>query len=84
MDLTGGNQDIADLLNKYGAIAVATTPLAGTLVARLIFGKSKMATNAIRLGAGWLAAKAFLAPHVDQMQQTLVQLTALIHQNGYN
>jgi hypothetical protein len=81
MDL--GNQDINDLLNKYGALGVAVAPLTATLVARLAFGKSKMMTNTLRISAGWLATRAFLAPHVDQMQQTLIQLTSFIHNNGF-
>jgi hypothetical protein len=81
MDL--GNQDINDLLNKYGAIGMAVTPLAGTLVARLVFGKSKMMTNMVRISAGWLACRAFLTPHVDQMHDTLIQLTSMLHNSGY-
>ena len=79
-----GNQDIAELLNKYGAIGVAVAPLSAAMVARMVFGKSKIMTATVRVGAGWLAAKAFLAPHVDQMQQTLVSLVSLIHNSGYN
>jgi hypothetical protein len=81
MDL--GNQDINDLLNKYGAISVAVAPLTASLFARMVFGKSKMMTNTVRLSAGWLAARAFLTPHVEQMQQTLMQRTSLIHKNGF-
>jgi hypothetical protein len=78
-----GNRDLAELLNKYGAIAVATAPLGASLIARMIFGKSRMITTTVRVSAGWLAARAFLAPHVDQMQQTLVALTSFIHNNGF-
>lgn len=81
MDL--GNQDINDLLSKYGAIGIAVGPLSAMLVARLLFGKSKLMTASIRIGAGWAATQAFLTPHVDQMKQTLMQLTSIIHNNGY-
>ena len=84
MNLAGGNQEITELLTKYGAIGVATAPLAASMVARMVFGKSKMMTATVRVSAGWLAARACLAPHVDQMQQTLVALTSLIHGQGYN
>jgi hypothetical protein len=81
MDL--GNQDINDLLNKYGAIGIAVAPMSASLIARMIFGESKMVTATVRLSAGWLAARMFLTPHVDQMKETLVQLTAVIHNNGF-
>jgi hypothetical protein len=41
-------------------------------LARMVFGKSKIMTATVRVSAGWLAAKAFLGPHVDPMEQTLV------------
>jgi hypothetical protein len=82
MDLTAA-RDIQDILNKYGAIGVATAPLGATLLGRLVFGKSKMMTNMVRISAGWLAARAFLTPHLDQMKETLVNLTATIHNSGY-
>ena len=81
MDL--GNQEINDLLNQYGAIGIAVAPLTASLIARGLFGKSKMMTNTVRVSAGWLAARAFLTPHIDQMQQTLIQLTSTIHNNGF-
>jgi len=84
MDIAGGNQDIANLLTNYGSIGIAVGPLAASMVARLVFGKSKMVTNTLRLSTGWLAARAFLTPHVDQMQQTLVALNSLVHGNGFN
>ena len=37
----------------------------------------------VRVSAGWLAARAFLTGHVDQMQQTSMQLTSIIHNNGF-
>ena len=83
MDLGASTQDINDLLTKYGAIGVAAGPLAATLGARLVFGKSKIATNAVRLSVGWLAARTFLAPHVDQMHDTLATLNTFIHNNGF-
>jgi hypothetical protein len=49
-------------------------PSAVTLVGRLVFGKSRMMTAAVRLSAGWLAARVLLTPHVDQMQQTSIAL----------
>ena len=82
MDL-GAAQDIKELLTKYGAIGIAVGPLVATFGARLVFGKSKVATNAIRISAGWLAARAFLAPHVDQMHDTLATLNTFIRNNGF-
>ena len=79
-----GNQEITDLLTKYGAIGIATAPLGASMIGRLVFGKSKMMTATVRVSAGWLAARVFLTPHVEQMQQTLIALTSLIHGNGYN
>ena len=83
MDL-GGNHGITEILDKYGSIAIAAAPITASLVARLMFGKSRIMTATVRLSAGWLAARVFLTPHVEQMQQTLIALTSLIHGNGYN
>ena len=82
MDL--GNRDIAGLLTNYGGIAIATAPLAAGLMARIIFGKSRVMTLLVRVSVAWMPAKLFLAPHVDQMQQTVLALNSLIHGNGYN
>ncbi len=71
-------------MTKYGAIGIAVGPLTASMIARLVFGKSKMVAVTVRVSAGWLAARVFLAPHVDQMQQTLIALNSLIHGNGYN
>ena len=75
--------DLADYWVKYGAIAIAAGPMAASLVVRLIW-KNRLVTAGVRLSAAWLAARLFLTPHVDQMQQTLIALTALIHGNGFN
>ena len=84
MNLAGGNQELIDLWNQYGAIGIAAAPMTTSLLARMIMGKSRVVTMAVRLSGGWAAARLFLTPHVDQMKETLVALTALIHNNGFN
>jgi hypothetical protein len=84
MDIAGGHQELADFLTKYGAIGIAGGPMVFSMIARLVFGKSRAMTAAVRLSAGWLAARVFLTPHVEQMQQTLIALSSVIHGNGFN
>jgi hypothetical protein len=84
MSIPGLSPEITELLDKYGAIGVATAPLGASVIARMVFGKSKMVSYFVRVSAGWLAARAFLAPHLDQMQKTLISLVDVIHSNGYN
>jgi hypothetical protein len=82
MNLAG--HDVADLLSKFGAIGITVGPLAASMVARMVFGKSKIVMLTIFLSADWAAARTFLGPQVDHIQQTLVALISLIQGNGYN
>jgi hypothetical protein len=82
MDMFSGSQDMADIINRWGGIAVATAPLGASFVARMIFGKSKMVALTVRISAGWMAF-SFLSPHISQMHQTLTALINLIHGNGF-
>jgi hypothetical protein len=80
MDLAVGNQGIASLLSKFGALSVATD-LATILLARMIFGKNR--TTAAKT---WInkAARTFLATHVEPMRKTFIALASPIHGNGIN
>jgi hypothetical protein len=82
MDMFSGSRDMADILNRWGAIGIATAPLGMAMIARMIFGKSKIVTATVRISAGWLAV-VFLSPHIDQMHQTLTALINLAHGNGF-
>ena len=83
MDLAVGNQGIASLLSKFGAISVATD-LATILLARMIFGKNRRAATRTWISNGWLATRTLLGTHVEPMRKTFIALASPIHGNGIN
>jgi hypothetical protein len=70
---------LLDQLSPHARVATAVAPFVGSVIFRLMTGRSRLASLLMSISTTWFAVFVMLTPISFDMQQDLMRLRAMFH-----